>query len=67
MVINFYETATRAIGRIFFLDVNASRILSANADGTDRKVILNGCRIPEHIVSDVTCLGTDVIGRSNNN
>ena len=48
------ETATtnNAIGRVFFLDASAGRILSANADGTDRKVILDGCRIPDGIVVD---------------
>jgi hypothetical protein len=50
-----YETATNenAIGRLFFLEASGGRIHSANADGSDRKVIISGARIPDGIVVDV--------------
>jgi hypothetical protein len=50
-----YETAApkNAIGRLFFLEASGGRIHSANADGSDRKVIVTGCRIPDGIVVDV--------------
>jgi hypothetical protein len=41
------------IGRLFFLEASGGRIHSANADGSDRKVIVTGCRIPDGIVVDV--------------
>jgi len=40
-------------GRLFFLEANAGVIHTANADGSDRKVIVTGCRIPDGIVVDV--------------
>src|SRR5881409_839034 len=42
-----------AIGRLFFLEASGGRIHSANADGSDRKVIINGARVPDGIVVDV--------------
>lgn len=42
-----------AIGRIFFLEVSGGHILSANPDGSNRKVIVTGCRIPDGVVVDV--------------
>jgi sugar lactone lactonase YvrE len=42
-----------ATGRIFFLEASRGEIHSANADGSDRKVIVTGCRIPDGIVVDV--------------
>ena len=41
------------IGRLFFLEASGGRIHSANADGSDRKVIVSGARIPDGIVVDV--------------
>jgi hypothetical protein len=38
------------VGRLFFLEASGGRVLSVNADGSDRKVILTGCRIPDGIV-----------------
>lgn len=44
----------KTVGRLFFLDVSAGgRIVSVNADGSDRKVIVDGCRIPDGIVVDL--------------
>jgi hypothetical protein len=40
------------IGRLFFLEASAGRILSVNPDGSDRKVIVTGCRIPDGVVID---------------
>jgi hypothetical protein len=43
----------KTVGRLFFLDVSVGgRVVSVNADGSDRKVIVNGCRIPDGIVVD---------------
>ena len=42
-----------AIGRLFFLEASGGRIHSANADGSDRKIIVTGCRVPDGIVVDV--------------
>jgi hypothetical protein len=41
-----------ATGRLFFLEASGGRIHSANADGSDRKVIVTGCRVPDGIVVD---------------
>jgi hypothetical protein len=40
-------------GRLFFLEASGGRIHSVNAEGSDRKVIVTGCRIPDGIVVDV--------------
>jgi len=40
------------IGRLFFLEASGGRILSVNPDGSDRKVIITGCRIPDGVVVD---------------
>ena len=42
-----------ATGRLFFLEASGGRIHSANADGSDRKVILSGGRVPDGVVLDV--------------
>jgi low-density lipoprotein receptor class B len=42
-----------ATGRLFFLEASGGRIHSVNADGSDRKVIVTGCRVPDGIVVDV--------------
>ena len=41
-----------AAGRLFVLELNAGRIHSMNPDGTDRKVIVTGCELPDGIVVD---------------
>jgi hypothetical protein len=42
-----------AVGRLFFLEASGGgRILSANSDGSDRKVIVTGGRIPDGLVVD---------------
>src|SRR5213596_4190428 len=40
-------------GRLFYLEASGGRIHSANADGSDRKVIVSGARVPDGIVVDV--------------
>jgi hypothetical protein len=42
-----------AAGRLFVLDVSANRIQSMNPDGSDRKVIVTDCHLPDGIVVDV--------------
>jgi hypothetical protein len=43
----------KTVGRLFFLDVSVGgRIVSANADGSDRKVIVDNCRTPDGIAVD---------------
>ena len=49
------ETKTApTLGRLFFLDLSAGRILSANPDGSDLKTVINeGRRLPDGLVLDV--------------
>src|SRR6266704_4341738 len=42
-----------AAGRLFYLEASGGQIHSANADGSDRKVIVSGGRVPDGIVVDV--------------
>ena len=42
-----------AIGRLFVLEVNAGSIHSMNTDGSDKKTIVTGCRLPDGIAVDV--------------
>src|SRR6201991_4223849 len=42
-----------ATGRLFFLEASGGRIHSANADGSDRKVIVSGARIPDGVIVDL--------------
>src|SRR5216683_4539453 len=46
-------SANQTVGRLFFLEASGGRIHSANADGSDRKVIVTGARIPDGVVVDV--------------
>ena len=41
------------VGRLFVLDLSDGNILTLNPDGSDRKVIVTGCRLPDGIVVDV--------------
>jgi Low-density lipoprotein receptor repeat class B len=47
------SASENATGRLFFLEASGGRIHSANADGSDRKVIISGARVPDGIVVDV--------------
>ena len=42
-----------APGRLFVLDISGNRVLSVNPDGSDRKVIVHECRMPDGIAVDV--------------
>jgi len=41
-----------ATGRLFYLDIADGRILSVNPDGSDKKVIVTDCPMPDGIVVD---------------
>jgi DNA-binding beta-propeller fold protein YncE len=41
------------VGRLFLLDLSDDRVVSLNSDGSDRKVIVTGCRLPDGVVVDV--------------
>src|SRR5690242_16680298 len=43
---------TATVGRLFFLEASGGRIHSVSPDGSDRKVILTGCPIPDGVVVD---------------
>jgi hypothetical protein len=42
-----------AVGRLFVLELSGDRIHSMNPDGSDRKVIVTGCHLPDGITVDV--------------
>jgi DNA-binding beta-propeller fold protein YncE len=42
-----------AVGRLFVLELSGGRIYSMSPDGSDRKVIVTNCRLPDGIVVDV--------------
>jgi DNA-binding beta-propeller fold protein YncE len=44
---------TVTVGRLFLLDLSDDRIVSLNSDGSDREVIVTGCRFPDGIAVDV--------------
>src|SRR5438067_12559766 len=46
-------SGTKSVGRLYFLEASGGRIHSANADGSDRKVIVSGARIPDGVVVDL--------------
>ena len=53
-LINAGADKSTAAGRLFFLDLGAGRVLSANPDGSDLKTIINeGRRLPDGLVVDV--------------
>jgi Low-density lipoprotein receptor repeat class B len=41
------------VGCLFVLDLSGGRVFSVNADGSDQKVLVTGCRHPDGIVVDV--------------
>src|SRR5437879_9058903 len=46
-------SANQTVGRLYFLEASGGRIHSANADGSDRKVIVSGARVPDGVVVDL--------------
>ena len=47
------RNADDAIPRLFVLELNADRIHSMNTDGSDRKIVVSDCHLPDGIVVDV--------------
>src|SRR5881394_1046737 len=41
------------VGRLFFLEASGGRVHSVNTDGSDGKVIVTGCRVPDGVVVDL--------------
>src|SRR5882724_6344352 len=41
------------LGRLFVLDLSGGRIHSMNPDGSDRKLLVTDCRLPDGIAVDV--------------
>jgi DNA-binding beta-propeller fold protein YncE len=46
-------SSAKSVGRLYFLEASGGRIHSANADGSDPKVIVSGARVPDGVVVDV--------------
>src|SRR5947209_19894524 len=46
-------SSAKPVGRLYFLEASGGRIHSVNTDGSDRKVILSGGRVPDGVVVDV--------------
>src|SRR5216684_2550501 len=46
-------SSAKSVGRLYFLEASGGRIHSANANGSDRKVIVSGARIPDGVVVDL--------------
>src|SRR5712691_1781767 len=46
-------SSAKSVGRLYFLEASGGRIHSVNADGSDRKVIVSGARIPDGVVVDL--------------
>jgi hypothetical protein len=46
-------SSTKSVGRLYFLEASGGRIHSANADGSDLKVIISGARVPDGVVVDL--------------
>src|SRR5258708_33843488 len=48
------ESVAKTVGRLYFLDLSAGRVLTSNHDGSDLKTIINeGRKLPDGIVVDV--------------
>src|SRR5437899_11755631 len=46
-------SSAKSVGRLYFLEASGGRIHSVNADGSDRKVIVSGARVPDGVVVDL--------------
>src|SRR6267378_999946 len=46
-------SSTKSVGRLYFLEASGGWIHSVNADGSDRKVIVSGGRVPDGVVVDI--------------
>jgi len=48
------KSAAKTVGRLYFLDLAAGRVLTSNPDGSDLKTIVNeGRKLPDGVVVDV--------------
>src|SRR5438045_2911649 len=47
------SSRSAATGRLFVLELSGGRIHSMNLDGSDRKVIVTGCDMPDGVAVDV--------------
>ncbi len=47
------ESAPKDEGRIFVLDLSGGRVVSLNPDGSDKNILVDGCRFPDGVVVDV--------------
>jgi sugar lactone lactonase YvrE len=47
------ETAVNHTSRLYYLDLAEGRVLSINPDGSDKRVVVNGGRLPDGIAVDV--------------
>jgi DNA-binding beta-propeller fold protein YncE len=45
-------SATATLARLFVLELSGNRVLSLNPDGSDEKVLVTDCRLPDGIVVD---------------
>ena len=45
--------AKATVGRLFLLDLSEGTVLSLSPDGSDKKVLVSGCRFPDGVVVDV--------------
>src|SRR5258706_658733 len=46
------KTQAASAARLFVLDASGGRILSMNVDGSDHRVIVTGCRLPDGVAVD---------------
>src|SRR4029078_9221755 len=46
-------SSAKSVGRLYFLEASGGRVHSANADGSDPRVIVSGARVPDGVVVDV--------------
>src|SRR5262245_56570154 len=46
------SSAAARSSRLFFLELSGGRIHAMNPDGSDRKIIVSDCRLPDGIVVD---------------
>jgi hypothetical protein len=45
-------SSTNTVARLFLLDLSGHRVLSLNPDGSDERVLVTNCRLPDGIVVD---------------
>ena len=48
-----HPSSAKSVGRLYFLEASGGRVHSANADGSDPRVIVSGARVPDGVVVDL--------------